>query len=120
MTEETLDELFAEAVKEVETAIGCIAPQAKIEEEFFFLLGLLGRLLLSAVVEGDRRDTAEFMNDLSFPKFRSQDTLTILWTELSERADSKLDALEQENPIQKARRIISWQCREMAKNGGGV
>ena len=35
MTEETLDELFAEAVKEVETAIGCIAPQAKIEEEFF-------------------------------------------------------------------------------------
>ena len=120
MTEETLDELFAEAVKEVETAIGCIAPQAKIEEEFFFLLGLLGRLLLSAVVEGDRRDTAEFMNALSFPKFRSQDTLTILWTELSERADSKLDALEQENPIQKARRIISWQCREMAKNGGGV
>ena len=120
MTEETLDELFAEAVKEVETAIGCIAPQAKIEEEFFFLLGLLGRLLLSAVVEGDRRDTAEFMNDLSFPKFRSQDTLTILWTELSERADSKLDALEQENPIQKVRRIISWQCREMAKNGGGV
>lgn len=120
MTEETLDELFAEAVKEVETAIGCIAPQAKIEEEFFFLLGLLGRLLLSAVVEGDRRDTAEFMNDLSFSKFRSQDTLTILWTELSERADSKLDALEQENPIQKARRIISWQCREMAKNGGGV
>ena len=120
MTEETLDELFAEAVKEVETAIGCIAPQAKIEEEFFFLLGLLGRLLHSAVVEGDRRDTAEFMNDLSFPKFRSQDTLTILWTELSERADSKLDALEQENPIQKARRIISWQCREMAKNGGGV
>ena len=120
MTEETLDELFAEAVKEVETAIGCIAPQAKIEEEFFFLLGLLGRLLLSAVVEGDRRDTAEFMNDLSFPKFRSQDTLTILWTELSERADSKLDALEQENPIQKARRIISWQCREMAKKGGGV
>lgn len=120
MTEEALDELFAEAVKEVKTAIGCIAPQAKTEEEFFFLLGLLARLLLSAVVEGDRRDTAEFMNDLSFPKFRSQDALTILWTELSERADSKLDALEQESPIQKARRIISWQCRELAKNGGGV
>ena len=32
------------------------------QEELLFHLALLARQILSAVIEGDRRDTAEFMN----------------------------------------------------------
>ena len=36
-------------------------PQAKDNDENLFYAGLLTRLLTSAVVEGDRADTADFM-----------------------------------------------------------
>ena len=65
--EEELNALFSEAEGEVERAYRKLIPQMRQDEtaseEVCFYLGMLARLLLSAVIEGDRRDTAEFEQD---------------------------------------------------------
>ncbi len=69
---EELDELFKEAVGEITAIIGKLSAMLnpendECEKEFGFYTGILARLLTSAVIEGDRRDTAEFMDAVEFP-----------------------------------------------------
>lgn len=56
-------------------------------QETAFYSGLLMRLILSAVIEGDRRDTAIFMNDARFGPARSGEELEKLWHELLRRTE---------------------------------
>ena len=49
------------------------------EDETAFYSGLLARLFTSAVIEGDRRDTAEFQNLAQFPPVRSTEERKQLW-----------------------------------------
>ena len=69
---EELDALFAQAAAEVGRCMEKLQPLVQdeygVEGDFYF--GLLMRLLLSAVIEGDRRDTAEFMNHMTYPAWR--------------------------------------------------
>jgi len=81
---------------------------------------LLARLLLSAVIEGDRRDTAEFMNGAQFPAKREGDELREMWGACLERMEKKLLEFPTESPIDWARRAISDQCRKAAEERGGV
>ncbi len=82
-----------------------------------FYAGLLARLLLSAVIEGDRRDTAEFMGNL--PKCRYfADFINVL-----SQTEAYISTFPQENNIQKCRRKISDLCAEYAdryQNTDGV
>lgn len=86
--------------------------------EFAFYLGLLARLLLSAVIEGDRRDTAEFMAGISYPL--EPEDLSAFWNRYLIQLEEKLEAFPQNSPIQQARRIISQSCRNFAENQGGI
>ena len=99
--EEELDTLFAEAEAEIEQAYRKLIPLLRQDEtaseEARFYLGMLARLLLSAVIEGDRRDTAEFEQDMRFPQARTPDELHILWETLSDRVDRKLGELPPQN-----------------------
>ncbi len=76
-----------------------------------FAFGLLARLLLSAVIEGDRRDTAEFMNDLTPSPY---DHASIFSAALA-CTESHLSTFRQDSDIQKCRRIISDLCAEAAE-----
>lgn len=113
-----LDTLFSKAVQELTPVLEkCVALTGDApEEELYFLLGLLVRLLSSAVMEGDRRDTAEFMNDAVFPL--SADIQT--WKKLLERTEQKLNRLPCDTPINRARRQISDCCREAALQAPGI
>lgn len=90
------------------------------DSETAFYSGLLARLLLSAVIEGDRRDTAEYMNDAQFPVKRSDEAMERLWTAHLYQMEEKLDQLPQGSPIDRARRAVSDQCRQAAEQPGGI
>lgn len=124
-----LDKRFAEAVEELKAVterLEALLPEEEDEEdedncaerEECFYLGLLARLLLSAVIEGDRRDTAEFMNGSVYPDW-GEDRRS-LWKKLLTRAEEKLAAFPSDTPIQRARQTISQLCREAAERPGGV
>ena len=122
--EEELDALFAEAEAEIEQANRKLIPLLRQDEtaseEARFYLGMLARLLISAVIEGDRRDTAEFEQDVRFPQDRTPEELRILWETLSDRVDRKLGELPHRTEVEKARREISDRCRAFAEKPGGV
>lgn len=86
--------------------------------EYAFYLGLLARLLLSAVIEGDRRDTAEFMNDMRYPGEPTD--LSTFWGRYLTHMEEKLAEFPQDTPIRRARGAISDQCRAFAQKPGGV
>lgn len=91
---------------------------ALARRELPFYVGLTARLLLSAVIQGDRRDTAEFMTGAARPAF-PEDRRPI-WEERLRYMEHKLKHFPADTDIQKARRQISDQCRLFAERPGGV
>lgn len=87
-------------------------------DEYAFYLGMLARLLLSAVIEGDRRDTAEFMSSIQYPA-ESKDYPTF-WNGYLVHMEGKLTKFPQDTPIRQARGLISDQCRTFAEKPSGV
>ncbi len=127
VSREELDRRFRAAQQELTPVLqricdmtGDEASDDRYNQETAFYSGLLSRLLLSAVIEGDRRDTAIFMTDAAFPPVRSGEELEHLWGKLLERTEEKLAALPAETPIDQARRAISERCRQAAEQPGGV
>ncbi len=116
INEETMDVLFDQACEEVSGIMEICLQFAFEDSEVGFCTGLLARLVTSAVMEGDRRDTAEFMNDVVFASNPDRK----LWENLLTRMESKLQKLDAEMPINRARRQISDQCRKAAENSSGI
>ena len=87
----------------------------KDKEGVYFYCGMMARLLLSAVIDGDRRDTASFESDE--PPFRTKE---FSWQTLLERTERKIALFPQETAISKARAEISRRCREAAERPCGV
>lgn len=120
---EEMDRLFLAATEEVERVTSRLLPllgPLPSSEESAFHIGLLARLLLSAVEEGDRRDTAAYLWNLSFPPSWGREERIALWKTLSARVDDQIAGLPEETPVQKARQAISRQCRAFAAQPGGV
>ncbi len=124
-SEKELDNLFQEACNEVTLVLEHILAMTDEDDPFCndetaFYSGLLARLLLSAVIEGDRRDTSEFLNDAQFSEMRDSGELRVMWGACLSRVEAKIKALPQTAPIDQARRTISDQCRKAAVRSGGV
>ncbi len=122
---EELDRRFQDARAELAPILEHICNMTSKDSEYFddetaFYAGLLARLLLSAAIEGDRRDTAEFMNDAQFPAKRDGEALEKMWGRHLSQMEQKLELLPQSSPIDQARRTISSQCRQAALQPGGV
>lgn len=120
-----LDRLFTESTCEVEAfVLQAISPlneeSVSFGEESCFMLSMVARLLTSAVIEGDRRDTAEFMQNIKFPNTPTNKEQTELWEKLSGQVDAELDAMPADSKIDIARQSISKQCRAFAAKPGGI
>lgn len=87
-------------------------------QELPFYIGLTARLLLSAVIQGDRRDTAEFMTGIARPAFPRD--IRPIWEARLRHMEQRLGQFPSETEIQKARQQISNQCRAFAEQPGGV
>ena len=127
INQEELDQRFQTALKELTPVLEHIcamtgeeASDERYDQETAFYSGLLARLLLSAVIEGDRRDTAISMNGAAFPPARSGEELEQMWFTLLTQTEEKLNTLPSKTPIDQARRTISNQCRQAAEQPGGV
>lgn len=88
---------------------------ADADSEIAFHMGLLERLLLSSVIEGDRRDTASFMTGEPYYVRKAID-----WEEYLTGMERKLEQFSYEREIDQARKKISDKCKEFANEKGGI
>lgn len=120
---EEIDRLFGAAAEEIGAFCERLLSQLETEpsfDEIDFYTGLLARLLLSGVIEGDRRDSAEFTLGRRLPVPHSSDERQTLWKTLLTRVNEQLAGLPTDTPLQAARQTISKQCQEAAMRPGGV
>ncbi|MFA7636850.1 MAG: CRISPR-associated helicase Cas3' [Monoglobales bacterium] len=82
-----------------------------------FILGMTARMVLSALIEGDRRDTAEFMSRKNF--FEYQITKEF-WRNHLDHFEQKLNQFKEDSPINSARRNFSDKCAKFAEHRGGI
>ena len=122
--EEELERLFHSAVREMApmldrlAALSTQADDNEADRETAFYIGLLARMLLSAVIEGDRTDTAAFMDGIEPPVF--PEDMRPIWTERLAFMEKKLAAFPRKTPIDLARHTISDTCAAGAARPGGV
>lgn len=114
-----LDNLFKAACEEVENIVKKIE---KNKEEYkangmFMEFGYLARLVTSAVMEGDRRNTAEFMNGKTMPVF---DCDKEFWKKQLEQMEKKLSDFSCDTPINSVRQFISDSCCSFGKKRPGI
>lgn len=109
-----VENYFCLSVQEVERFFQKAKAVFHKQEEVWFQVGLLSRLILSAVIYGDRRDTAEFMNQIQI----SQSVVS--WRVQREYLEEKLATFDYTTEINQIRKEISQQCLEFAKYPTGV
>lgn len=117
-----IEDLFKKANAELIPIYEDLTNLASREEDAYpdltFYIGLLARLILSSVIEGDRRDTAEYMQDLKFQKrFQNREAF---WQPYLARVEEKLEEFPQTDAVMCARRKISDQCKQFANNPPGL
>ncbi len=122
-SEEVVDSLFKiskEEIRKLYTNMVMYLKRAKNDQqrdikEMFFFLYLLVRLVLSAVVEGDRKDTSAFMQNKEFSAFTPCE-----WSKEIENFNSYISLFVNDTPIQKARMKFSQACCDFAKEKGAI
>lgn len=124
--EDELAKAFEKSVGDIEKILNkCTAlvekkptTQAKMQRQLFFYLSLVARLLSSAVIDGDRRDTAEFMQqrDYTLP----DENLTETWSKALAHLEEKISTFSMDTPINKVRQEISDRCKLAADVDPGI
>ncbi len=118
ITPDKISEYLALASEEIDKLLSKIEESYKRDDEYCFEIGLLARLLLSAVIEGDRYDTIQFMNQTTVSPCCEDRRL--MWGNRLQFLEKKLDAFPQDSPIAKARTAISEQCKAFAQRPQGI
>lgn len=122
--EAEIEHLFVQAQEELYAVCvkinGLIEGSKDEEHDGFFYYGLLARLILSALMDADRTDTAEFMNDRPYPKQLQGEERAAMWQNCLKYMERELDKFPQDKPIQIARRRISDQCAAFAHKSAGI
>lgn len=108
------DEFLKKADAEYRVICQKIKNISKNKTDCAFYLGLLERLIESALVDADRTDTASFMDNEEYPEFSGN---TGLWHSMKNNMEKKLDSFsDRTNVISKQRKSISDRCADFAKN----
>lgn len=115
---EEISAFFAAATEEIDQILLRMEETYKKDDEFFFEVGILARLLLSAVIEGDRHDTSSFMNPVAVTHRRNN--IEQIWRSRLAFLEKKLEAFPSDSDVAKARRAISDQCKSFAQQPQGI
>lgn len=85
---------------------------------YAFYRGMLERFMLSCLIDADRTDTADFMDNTETEKTYD---LPAVWKSMHERMEAKCEAFAQKkDPISLRRSDISNRCAKFAKNKVGA
>lgn len=116
---EEIDRYFLLAQQEVSELFELIRTRFhKKRSQVCFSMGLVARMLLSAVIDGDRRDTAEFMTGTPLD---CRSGTNEFWEEQIAYFEDKLLQHDSQTPISMARSSFSDQCHGFARqHGGGI
>ena len=102
VSEEEIDKLFKESKEEINSLyLKVINGLSDDEGEVLFYLNILERLILSSLIEGDRKDTAEFMLNKSID---SLETTGDTWEKAYTNLINFLNSFPQKTEIQVARK----------------
>ena len=113
---EKVKELFNESLQEFNSLFNQFkSDYAKDKSKVFFQLGLFARLLLSAVIYGDRRDTVEFMEGLAF-----HSNGAINWKLEKSYFEHQLMRFNVKSDMNLIRKEISERCLSFAERPTGV
>lgn len=118
ITREEITDYFASAAEEIDRFLLRMEETYERDDEYFFEIGLLARLLLSAVIEGDRHDTASFMNQNTVLPRR--ENMEPIWRSRLEFLERKLKEFPSDSAVAKARAAISEQCKLFAQQPRGI
>lgn len=106
-SEDEIEKLLQQATMEVNNIVSKIIHIESSEDdtcEIAFYYSLLCRLLTSAVITGDRKDTAEFEKN----KIMRRENID--FAELLDKFDSYISSLKNKYPVDAARKKISDDC----------
>ncbi len=115
---EEIEALFAKASAEIGRVLDRLDEAYADDRDYAFASGLLTRLLLSAVIEGDRQDTAAFMNGAR--PFAWPEDMAPVWRARLENLEARLKAFPRDTAAAKARHKISESCRAFAAREPGI
>lgn len=91
---------------------------AKIQNtQITFYIGFLARLILSAIIEADRSDTAQFMNGYSEKTVKN---ISEIWINCIKNVEQKLSTMPLDKPINETRAQISALCAEAGNLESGI
>ena len=91
---------------------------AKIQNtQITFYIGFLARLILSAIIEADRSDAAQFMNGYSEKTVKN---ISEIWINCIKNVEQKLSTMPLDKPINKTRAQISALCAEAGNLESGI
>lgn len=111
-----IDALYQKSTREIQDFHKTrIAAYAKNSVDGYFALGLLTRLITSAVIDADRTDTAMFMRNLI-----AKNAPPTAWEACLHSIENYLADFPCYTPIQKARAVFSDICAKGAENPTGL
>ena len=117
LADEDIAELLSRSAKEIMSKLRRLKTKDNTAKAFY--IGMLERLIQSALIDADRTDTADFMAGRE--TIFTQDTASALWEKMDGRMDEKLKAFgEKTDPISLRRRSISDRCADFAEHKVGV
>ena len=107
--------LFEPGVDSLSRSIRKIYSQSeKCERTFYFRVGLLTRLVLSALIDADRIDTIRFQCSSDYTP------ITVSWLKLQNRFEERLQQFDNSSEISKIRSKISDDCFRSSARDKGV
>ena len=115
ISEKEIYNYFCKAVVEIKntfTQINKLSEKNDMEcnqMEIYFYLGVLVRLILSALIDSDHKDTACFMEDTTIGEYKVSSSV---WNEISKSVESKIELFKDDSKINQARKIISNICKD--------
>ena len=118
ISKQEIERLFSSAVGEINPILEQLEREYVDDHEYFFVVGLLARLLLSAVIEGDRYDTAAFMEGNTPPNL--PEDMTPVWAARLAYLEEKLQGKPHDGEIDNARQKISETCGAFAEKASGI
>lgn len=123
ISQDEFKSLFSEAKQEIGRKFELISQLVENTDnehkrnEFYYYMGMLVRLIQSALIDSDRRDTAEFSEDFKYPEISN---IEEIWSNSLESLENRLNSFNSDTPISKARSEISNLCKQNAEKAEGI
>jgi CRISPR-associated endonuclease/helicase Cas3 len=116
--EKELNDWFERAKKEIELFHSKLKVIYKNKAEANYTYGILSKLILSALIEADRRDTLEFYSGslIDSCKFETH----AIWKDKLAHLEKELAKFTADTDINIARKYISDRCKEFSDNPTGI